>query len=117
MMPAFWFTIHVNKIKIPIFLPLAMPLFLAIEIIAIIPLTIIGIIKKNSFLIRIGTGFYLSRLFAALIVYGRKFEVKVCEGNNRVRIAGNWKFSNLVMQLSANPLISSKKENQLKLPS
>jgi len=98
MMPAFWFTIHVNKIKIPIFLPLVMILFVAIEIIAIIPLIIVAIIKKNAMLFRIGTGFYLSRLFIALILYGRKFKVKVCDGSNRVRIAGNWKFSDLIMQ-------------------
>ncbi|MDQ1328927.1 MAG: hypothetical protein QG641_2213 [Candidatus Poribacteria bacterium] len=98
MMPAFWFTVHVNKIRIPIFLPLVMILFLAIEIIAIIPLIIAAIIKKNPLLFKIGTGFYLSRLFIALIFYGRKFKVKVYDGSNRVRIAGNWKFSDLIMQ-------------------
>jgi len=108
MMPAFWFTINVNKIKIPIFLPLAMPLFLALEIIAFIPLTIIGIIKKNTMLIRIGTGFYLSRFFLALIFYGRKFEVKVCDSDNRIRIAGNWRFSNLFTQKYSRPLKDSK---------
>jgi hypothetical protein len=66
-----------------------MLLFFVIEIIAIIPVTIIAIIKKNALLLRIGTGFYLSRLFIALILYGRKFKVKVCDGSNRVKIAGN----------------------------
>jgi hypothetical protein len=108
MMPAFWFTIHANKIKIPIFLPLVMPLFLAIEIIAIIPLIIVAITKKNPLLLKIGTGFYLSRLFINLILYGRKFKVKVCDGSNRVRIAGNWKFSDLIMQQYSHSLMKAK---------
>ena len=80
MMPAFWFTIHANKIKIPIFLPLAMLLFLAIEIIAIIPLIIVAIIKKNPLLFRIGTGFYLSRLFIALSFMGASLRLKYVMG-------------------------------------
>ena len=108
MMPAFWFTIHVNKIRIPIFLPIVMPLFLALEIIAFIPMIIIAVIKKNPFLLRIGTGFYLSRLFLALILHGRKLEVKVCDNNARVRIAGNWKFSDLRVPQFHRPLKDSK---------
>jgi hypothetical protein len=90
MLPAFWFTVRVKKIRIPIFLPLALIFFLAIEIIAFLPLTIIAIIRKKVLLFRIAIGFYLTRLFFALIFFGRKFKINICDGNNRVSIAGKW---------------------------
>jgi len=109
MMPAYWFTIQVNKIRIPIFLPLALPLAIAIEIIAFIPLTIVGIVKKNTMLIRL-TGFYLSRFLLAFVLYGRRFEIKVCDNNNKVRIAGNWKWFSCCKMGNAHPT-SSENEN------
>ena len=90
MLPAFWFTVRVKKIRIPIFLPIAFIFFLAIEIIAFLPLTIIAIIKKKVLLFRIAIGFYLTRLFFALIFFGRKFKINICDGNDRVSIAGKW---------------------------
>jgi hypothetical protein len=90
MLPAFWFTVRVKKIRIPIFLPLAFIFFLAIEIIAFLPLTIMAIIKKKVLLFRIAIGFYLTRFFFVLIFLGRKFKINICDGNDRVSIAGKW---------------------------
>ena len=90
MLPAFWLTVRVRKIRIPIFLPIAFILFLAVEIIAFLPLIVIAIVKKRFLFFRIATGFYLTRLFFALIFFGRKFRVNICDGNGRVSIAGKW---------------------------
>ena len=102
MLPAFWFTVRVKKIRIPLFLPFVFIFFLVIEIIAILPLIVMAIVKKRSLFFRIATGFYLTRLFFALIFFGRKFKVNICNGNDKVSIAGKWL-----------PKLSSNKQSSL----
>jgi len=91
MIPAFWLTIRLGKIQIPLLLPLVLPLALVIEILAFLPVTIYATRKKKPFLLRIATHFYLSRLMFALILRGRGFKVGICDGGNRIQIAGRWK--------------------------
>jgi len=90
MIPALWFVVKVNKLRIPIPLFLFFPLALALELIAFVPLLVFAIIKKRFLFVRLAFGFYLSRLMLALILYGRRFQVKVCDNNSRIRIAGKW---------------------------
>ena len=93
MTPALWLAVKVNRLKIPIPLFLLFPLSLAFELIAFVPLLIIAIAKKRSLFVRLAFGFYLSRLMLALILYGRKFQVKICDNDNRIRIAGKLLYS------------------------
>jgi hypothetical protein len=90
MLPALWLTIKVNKRQIPIPLFILFPFVLALELIAFVPLLILAIVKKQSLFTRLAFGFYLSRVVLAIIVYGRKFQVKVSENKDKVRIAGKW---------------------------
>ncbi len=90
MIPALWIVVKANKLWIPLPLFLLFPLALALELIAFIPLLVFAIIKKRLLFFRLAFGFYLTRLMLALILYGRRFQVKVCDNNNRVRVAGKW---------------------------
>jgi len=90
MIPALWLAIKVNKLRIPIPLFILFPLALALELIAFVPLLVLAIVKKRFLFVRLAFGLYLSRLMLALILYGRKFQVKVCEGKENVRVAGRW---------------------------
>ncbi len=68
-------TIHFKQKRI--FIPLfpILPLIIIMEIIAIIPLTIFALFKKEPMLLRIAYGFYFSRFIMALIFYGRRLKI------------------------------------------
>ena len=88
MNPTFWLTIRVKGKRISLPLPLIFPLVLVIEILAILPMAIYAVRKKEPLVLRLVSGLYLSRLMLAFTLYGRKFKVSVCEGNDRVQIGG-----------------------------
>jgi len=88
-MPAFFFTIQIKGKRIPIPLPIILPFTLLIEILAIPPLIILAVRKKEYIPLKFVLGLYLSRLIINLILYGRNFKVKVCEGKEVVRISGS----------------------------
>ncbi len=92
MNPTFWFKIQIKgggkRIFIPLPLPIILPLVLAIEILAIVPVAIYSIRKKQYLPLRFVLGFYLSRFLLAFILRGGSFRVRVSEGNNIVRIGG-----------------------------
>jgi hypothetical protein len=89
-MPAFWFTVQVGGRRIPVPLLLALPLALAADLLALVALIILGLIRKQRLFLRLATGFLLSRLTLALILYGRRFQISVRDRDQRVRIAGRW---------------------------
>lgn len=90
MIPAIWLVIRVDKLRIPIPLFVLLPLFLALELIAFLPLVILAIVRKDALFAKIAFGFYLTRLVFILIFYGRKFRIRVYEGKEAVSISGKW---------------------------
>ena len=88
MSPTFWLTIRVSGRRIPIPLPILFPLAFILEILAIIPVTVYSIRKKDPLPLKVVSGFYLSRLMLVLMIHGGKFGVRVCEGDNRVYVGG-----------------------------
>ncbi len=90
MSPTFWFKIQIKgggkRIFIPLPLPLILPLVLAIEILAILPVAVYSIRKKEYLPLRFVSGFYFSRFLSAFILHGGKFRVKVCDGNDVVMV-------------------------------
>ncbi len=91
MSPTFWFKIQIKggkRILIPLPLPLILPLVLAIEILAVLPVMVYSIRKKEYLPLRFVSGFYLSRLLLAFILHGGKLKVEVCQGNDVVRVGG-----------------------------
>ena len=92
MSPAFWLTIRVGKKRFLIPLPLALLLFMLLEIVAILPAMVYALSRKDSLPLRLILGFYLSRLMLILMIYGGSFGVRVCDDNDRVQVAGRRKF-------------------------
>lgn len=92
MKPTFWLTIRVNKKRIPIPLFILFPIVLVLEILAILPLTICAIWKRQNLPLKIVSRTVLrlglSRLMLALILYGGAFGVRICDGNDRIRVGG-----------------------------
>ena len=88
MNTAFWLTIQVEEKRISLPLLIILPLAFAIEILAILPITIYAIVKKEKFLFKLAYGFYLSRLMLAFILHGRRFKIGVYENGKKVRIVG-----------------------------
>ena len=88
MSPTFWFTIRVSGRRIPLPLPILFPLAFVMEILAIIPVTVYSIRKKDSLPLKVVSRFCLSRLMLVLMLYGGTFGVRVCEGDNRVYVGG-----------------------------
>lgn len=88
----FWFKIQIKgggkRIFIPLPLLIILPLVLAIEILAIAPVTVYSVRKREYLPLRFVLGFYLSRFLLAFILHGGRFIVRVSEGNNIVRIGG-----------------------------
>ena len=91
MSPAFWFTVRVKDRRIPIPLFIIFPIVLAIEILAILPLAIYAIKKKETLPFKVVSRLCLSRLILALMVHGGAFRVSICDGNDRVRVGGRIK--------------------------
>jgi len=88
MRPTFWLTIRVNKRRIPIPLFILFPIVLVLEILAILPLTIYAIWKRETMPIKIVSRFSLSRLMLVLMLHGGAFGVRVCDGSDRIRVGG-----------------------------
>jgi hypothetical protein len=92
MRPTFWLTIRVNKKRIPIPLFIIFPIALVLEILAILPLTICAIWKRQNLPIKIVSKTVLrlglSRLMLVLMLYGGAFGVRVCDENDRIRVGG-----------------------------
>jgi len=87
---ALWFTIRAGGRRIPLPLILLLPVFLVLDILALLILLPLGILKKNMLFVEIGVGFILTRLIAGLILYGGGFRVRVRDGNSRVEVRGGW---------------------------
>lgn len=88
MLPAFWLTIQVRKRRVSIPFPLALPLILLIEILALLPASVYAVWKRNSFPLKVAIRFYLSRFILAFVLYGRGLRISVCKGDDRVQVAG-----------------------------
>ncbi len=92
MSPTFWLTIRIKGRRIPLLLPLILPLVLVAEILAILPMAIYAVWKKEAIPLKLVSGFYLSRLMIAFILHGGRFNISVCEGTDRVRIGGRIRY-------------------------
>jgi len=88
MTPAFWLTVQIGKRRIPIPLVLLFPFSLALDTLALVALSVYGALKKQALFLRIGSGFYLSRLTVALILYGGRFKIGIHDKKDVVRIFG-----------------------------
>ena len=64
------------------------PIVLVLEILAILPLAIYAIWKKQTLPLKVVSRFCLSRLMLNLMIHGGAFRVSVCDGDERVRIGG-----------------------------
>ena len=89
MEPAFWLTVQIGQKRIiPIPLVLLFPFALVLDTLALIVLSVYGVWKNASLFLKIGSGFYLSRLTIALILYGGRFRIGIRNGKKTVRIFG-----------------------------
>ena len=77
MNPTFWLTVQIGKKRISLPIPLIFFLALVIEILALLPLTVYAIRKKEPLLRKLATSFYLSRLTFILIFYGHGLKIRV----------------------------------------
>ena len=89
---AFWFTVEAGRWRVPVPLLLGLPLTLVIDLVALVALTVVGIIRKQELLVRLGVQFLLSRLIVALMLNGGRLRISVQEGDQRVRIFGGWRY-------------------------
>lgn len=85
---ALWFTIRVGGRRIPLPLILLLPVFLVLDILALMVMLPLGILKKKMLFVEIGVGFFLTRLIAGMILYGGGFRVRVRDGNSRGEVRG-----------------------------
>ena len=88
MVPSLWLTIQIGSRRIPIPLVLLFPFALVLDTLILIALSVYGAWKKQPLFPKIGSGFYLSRLTIALILYGGRFRVSIRDENETVRIFG-----------------------------
>lgn len=92
MSPTLWFKIRIRgggkRILIPLPLFLILPLVLVVEILAILPVTIYCIRKREYLPLRVISGFYLSRFIFAFSLHGGRFKVNIRNGNDLVYIGG-----------------------------
>lgn len=93
MAPAFWFTFQIKGRRIPIPLVLLLPLALLLDLLALAALCVGGIWKKNALFLRIGMGFYLSKLILGLILWGGRFRIGIRDQQQLIRIHGGWSYS------------------------
>ncbi len=91
MSPTFWLTIQVKGRRIPFLLPIILPLILVVEILAIPVVAIYSIRKKEYFPLKLVSGLYLTRFMLAFMLHGGGFRVRVCDGDDVVRIGGRRK--------------------------
>lgn len=89
MSPTFWLTIRVSKRRIPIPLFIIFPIVLVIEILALLPLAIYAIWKKQTLPLKVVSRFCLSRLMLILMIHGGAFRVSICDGDDRIHIGGH----------------------------
>lgn len=92
MIPAFWLTIWIKGRRIPFPLPIILPLILVLEILALLPVAIYAIRKKEALPLKIVSRFCLSRFMLAFILHGREFNINVCDGTDRVGIGGRIRY-------------------------
>jgi len=64
------------------------PIVLVIEILAILPLAIYAIWKKQTLPLKVVSRFCLSRVIFGFMIHGGAFRVSVCDGDDRVRVGG-----------------------------
>ena len=88
MAPAFWLTVQIGKRRIPIPLVLLFPFSLVLDTLALVILSVYGVLRKQPLFLRIGSGFYLCRLTVALILYGGRFKIGIHDKKDIVRIFG-----------------------------
>jgi hypothetical protein len=85
---ALWFTVQVKRVRVPIPLFLLLPLCVLLEVLALLVLVPVAALTRKRLLLRIGAGFYLTRLLLILLLYGGRFRVSVADGADRVRLHG-----------------------------
>ena len=85
---ALWFTVQVGERRIPIPLIFTLPLLLLLDVLVLFGLTFYGAVKKDSRLVTIASGFWLSRLAIGLILFGGGFNIRIRDGGSEVRISG-----------------------------
>ena len=90
MSPTLWFKVRIRgqgkRIFIPLPLFLILPLVLAIEILAIVPVAVYCIRKRVYFPLNVVLRLYLSRFLFALMLHGGRFRVSIRQDGNLVRI-------------------------------
>ena len=87
MWPAFWFTIRVGGVRVPVPLLLLLPLVVVFDVLALLVLVPVGIWGRRGVLLRVGLSFVLSRLVLGLVVFGRGLRIQVQDGRQRVLLA------------------------------
>jgi len=92
MNPIFWFKIQIKGRRISLPLPLILPCAFVLEILALLPLTVYAIVKKETIFLKLAYGFYLSRFIFVFITHGRGFLISVCENGDKVQIIGGKKY-------------------------
>ncbi|MBD3182725.1 hypothetical protein GF312_10555 [Candidatus Poribacteria bacterium] len=93
IIPKIWLTINIKGNLIPLPLPIIFPLVLFLEILAIPVLIIYSIRKKELLPLKFISHFYLSRFLLSFMIYGRKFKVVVCDGEDKVAIGGKMRLN------------------------
>ena len=90
MSPAFWFTIQVGTLRVPVPLLLFLPLALLVDTLAMVVLLVVAQVKRQALFLRLATAFALSRLTLALLLHGGGLRLRVRDGRQRVSIHGGW---------------------------
>jgi len=88
MSPIFWLKIQIKGRRLSLPIPIILPIAFVLEILALLPMTVYAIVKKETIFLKLAYGFYLSRLIFVFIIHGRGFLISICENNNQVRIIG-----------------------------
>jgi hypothetical protein len=89
---AFWLTVQAGSRRIRIPLLFLLPLALAADLAALAVLSAWGVWKRSGLLLRLGRGFFLSRLTLALLLHGGRFCVGVRDQGQLVRVHGGWRY-------------------------
>ena len=88
---AFWLTIRIGDRRIPIPLVPLLPFVLLLDILGTAVLLVFSILKRKALFLRIGLGFYLTRLVLTLILWGGRLKIRVQDEGSPVSVSGGWK--------------------------
>ena len=87
---AFWLTVQTPKKSIPIPIVLLLPFALLLDILALIVLLVYAAVKRDTRLLGLSFRFVLTRLLAALILYGGPFSLRVREKGKTMGLSGGF---------------------------